>query len=77
MDGGFLDPESSSAYLSGWKVASMIDVVRRVLDSGPEDAALTQNGDVLLLTRFDGVLVKHRREEWWNHYPTANTALPG
>ena len=60
-----------------WKIANMIEVVRRVLDNGTEDAALTQNGDVLLLTRFDGVLVKHRREGWWDHYPAAGTALPG
>lgn len=44
---------------------------------GPEDAAFVFNGDVLLLTRFDGVLVKQRREKWWDHYETANQLIPG
>lgn len=60
-----------------WNVVNMLTVVRRVLDSGTEDAAFMFNGDVLLLTRFDGVLVKHRRQRWWDHYPGANEALPG
>src|SRR4051794_20081641 len=38
----------------GWVVTNILTVVRRVLDSGTEDAALVLNGDVLLLTRFGG-----------------------
>ncbi|MEU4422995.1 SitI3 family protein [Actinoplanes sp. NPDC024001] len=60
-----------------WLVPNMLTIVRRVLRSGDEDAAFVFNGDVLLLTRFDGVLTKHRRETWWNHYPRANETLPG
>ena len=58
-------------------VVNMLTIVRRVLESGDEDAAFVLNGDILLLTRFDGVLVKHHRERWWAHYPGANEALPG
>jgi hypothetical protein len=61
----------------GWQVRNMLTVVRRVLTSGLEDAAFAFNGDILLLTRLDGVLVKHRRETWWANYPGANDALPG
>jgi hypothetical protein len=50
-------------------VENMLTVVRRVLDSGTEDAALVLNGDVLLLTRLDGVLREHHRDTWWAHYP--------
>jgi hypothetical protein len=59
-----------------WEVVNMLTVVRRVLDSGPEDCALILNGDVLLLARFDGVLVKHRRS-WWDSYPGADDVIPG
>ncbi|MEV4706551.1 SitI3 family protein [Actinoplanes sp. NPDC049316] len=62
---------------SSWKVTNMLTVVRRVLGSGPEDAVLVLNSDVLLLTRFDGVLSKHRRNEWWDHYAGANDIVPG
>ena len=58
-------------------VANMLTVVRRVLETGDEDAALVFNGDVLLLTRFDGTLVKYRREKWWEHYPSADQLIPG
>jgi hypothetical protein len=54
----------------------MLVVVRRVLENGPEDAALTLNDNVLLLTRFRGGLVKHHRGSWWNHYPGAKQQLP-
>src|SRR5262249_21297619 len=37
-----------------WVVTNMITAVRRVLTTGPEDAAFIFNGDVLLLTRFYG-----------------------
>jgi hypothetical protein len=59
-----------------WEVVNMLTVVRRVLDSGPENAALILNGDVLLLARFDGVLVKHRRT-WWESYPGADDIISG
>lgn len=49
-------------------VGSMLTVVRRVLDTGREDAALVFNSDYLLLTRLDGVLREHHRDSWWAHY---------
>ena len=49
----------------------------RVLEGRPEDAALLLNGDVLLLTRVDGVLRKHNRATWWDHYGFVNDVLPG
>lgn len=58
-------------------VINMVSAVRRVLDTGSEDAALTLNGDTLLLTRFDGTLVKYGREKWWTSYEAANDVLPG
>jgi len=60
-----------------WKVINMLTVVRRVLDSGPEDAAFVLNGDVLIFTRFDGEVVKHNREKWWSYYPAADQLIPG
>jgi hypothetical protein len=57
-----------------WEVINMLTVVRRVLDTGPEDAAFAFNGDVLLLARFDGVLVKHR-QAWWHSYPGADQVI--
>ncbi|MBL7256854.1 SitI3 family protein [Paractinoplanes lichenicola] len=60
-----------------WQVRNMLTVVRRVLDSGAEDAAFSFNGDNLLLTRFDGVITKHRREKWWEHYDGADQVIPG
>ncbi|GAA1604891.1 SitI3 family protein [Actinoplanes couchii] len=56
-------------------VPDMLTVVRRLLDTGPEDAVLLLDGDVLLLTRFAGALLKHRRNTWWNHHPAANTVI--
>jgi hypothetical protein len=53
-------------------VINVLTVVRRILSSGTEDAALVLNDNVLLLTRFGGVLVKHRRDEWWDNYPGAD-----
>jgi hypothetical protein len=60
-----------------WVVTNMLTVVRRVLDTGPEDAAFDFNGDVLLLARLKGELTKYRRENWWDHYPSANQLIPG
>lgn len=62
---------------SSWNVLTMLSLVRRVLDTGPEDAALILNGDILLLTRFDGALVKHRRDQWWADYQGADDVIPG
>jgi hypothetical protein len=52
-------------------VRNMLTVVRCVLDSGDEDAALIFNGDVLLFTRFSEDLVMHRRDGWWTRYAGA------
>lgn len=57
-------------------LAHMLPAVSRVLASGPEDAALVQNGDWLLLTRLGGVLRKHRRAQWWDHYGFVNSYFP-
>jgi hypothetical protein len=61
---------------SSWAVLNMLPVVRRLLDTGSEDAAFLLNGDVLLLTRFGDDLVKHRAR-WWNNYTGANDQVPG
>ncbi|MDY7088627.1 MAG: SitI3 family protein, partial [Actinomycetota bacterium] len=42
----------------GWQIRNMLTIVRRVLDTGNEDAAFFFNGDELLLTRLGGVLTK-------------------
>jgi hypothetical protein len=55
----------------------MLTAVRRVLDTGPEDATLVLNGDVLLLTGFHGTLHKHHRTTWWAANPAAGEARPG
>ena len=52
-------------------------VAARVLDCRQEDAALVQNGSLLLATRVDGVLRKHHRSRWWDHYGFVNDILPG
>ncbi|MDP9799435.1 hypothetical protein J2S43_007947 [Catenuloplanes nepalensis] len=49
-------------------LAAMLTVVQRVLAGGGEDAVLVENDDVLLLKRFGGVLVKHGRPDFWEHY---------
>jgi len=54
-----------------WAVTNMIRVVRRVLETGAEDAVLVLNGDVLLLSRLDGRLVLHNRDRWWSYHPGA------
>lgn len=53
---------------TGPAVRAVVLAVRRVLSTGPEDAALTLNTDTLLLTRFGGALNKRHRDEWWSHY---------
>ncbi|HET6479743.1 MAG TPA: SitI3 family protein [Actinoplanes sp.] len=62
---------------SDWQVRNMLVVVRRVLDTGAEDAAFFVNGDILLLTRLNGVVVKHRRDKWWAIHKGANDIIPG
>lgn len=59
-----------------WQMRNMLAVVRRVLDSGPEDAVLEFNGDTMILARLGGLLVKHRRS-WWDAYDGADAVLPG
>lgn len=61
----------------GWAVTNMLTVVRRVLTSGSEDAALVLNGDILLLTRLSGVLVRHHRADWWTHHSVADDLMLG
>jgi len=56
---------------------NMVESVARILGSGEEDAALVLNGDVLLLTRFGGVVRKHRRAMWWDHYGYPNEIITG
>lgn len=60
-----------------WAVTNMITVVRRVLDTGTEDAVLVVNGDVLLLSRLDGRLVRHNRDRWWSYHPAADRLIAG
>lgn len=57
-------------------VTSMLTAVRRVLGTGPEDASLTLNSDVLLFVRSAGVVTKHRRE-WWSNYAGADAIIGG
>ncbi|MBU2668852.1 hypothetical protein KOI35_35615 [Actinoplanes bogorensis] len=56
-------------------VLNMLPFVRRVLDSGGEDAAFVQNGDNLLFTRLNGTLVKHHRDDWWAYYDGADQVV--
>jgi len=46
-------------------VSSMLTTVTRILASRPEDAALIQDGNWLLLTRLDGKLRKHNLSDFW------------
>ncbi|GAA1604895.1 SitI3 family protein [Actinoplanes couchii] len=62
---------------SGQAAANMIAVVRRVLETGPEDAALVVNGDYLLVARFGGHLVKHNHARWWSAHPAADAVIGG
>ncbi|MFD1324587.1 SitI3 family protein [Micromonospora sonneratiae] len=52
--------------LSRYGVPNMIAAVARVLAGRTEDAALTLNGDWLLLTRFGGELRKHNVATWYD-----------
>ncbi|BCJ52131.1 hypothetical protein Asp14428_36060 [Actinoplanes sp. NBRC 14428] len=64
----FADPDHN--------VPAMLTAVRRVLESGTEDAALTLNIDTLLLTRFAGDLLKYD-QDWWTHSAGADQIIPG
>lgn len=63
------DPERS--------VTDMLTIVRRLLDTGPEDASFVLNGNWLLFTRIGGVVRKHRRDKWWTTYAFAAPLIPG
>jgi hypothetical protein len=54
----------------------MLTIVARVLEGRSEDVALLINGGALLLTRVGGVLRKHNRATWWDHYGFVNDILP-
>ncbi|MEU4570652.1 SitI3 family protein [Micromonospora sp. NPDC023956] len=58
-------------------IPHMLDVFARVLRTTTQDAALVANADYLLLLRRNGVVRKHRRGTWWDHYPFANSKIPG
>ena len=51
------------------QMINMTDAVRRVLATGSEDAVLTFTAGYLLLTRFNGVVKKYNRHDWWDFYP--------
>jgi hypothetical protein len=55
----------------------MLTVVRRLLDTGAEDATFDFNGDILLFARCDGQLTKHRRTTWWVRYSADDGQIPG
>jgi hypothetical protein len=60
-----------------WAVVNMLSIVWRAFQTGSEDAALVFNGDLLLLTRIDGVVAKHHRDGWWTSYPATNAVFDG
>lgn len=60
-----------------WAVTNVLTVVRRVLNTGPEETVFRYNADLLLFTRFNGQLIKHHREPWWAQYAAANQLIPG
>jgi hypothetical protein len=60
-----------------WSVANTAVAVHRLLNTGPEDAALDLNGNLLLLTRVAEAVAKHNRDSWWSHYPAADQLIPG
>ncbi|MEV6850467.1 SitI3 family protein [Actinoplanes sp. NPDC051411] len=59
-----------------WAIVNMLTIVWRVLATGDEDASLVLNGDLLVLSRLGGVLVKHHRDDWWASYPASNAVFP-
>ncbi|MEU8180140.1 SitI3 family protein [Micromonospora sp. NPDC049044] len=44
----------------------MLATVARILAGRAEDAALTLNGDVLMLTRSAGTIAKHNTDGWYD-----------
>lgn len=60
-----------------WAVTNVLAVVRRVLDTGREDATFDFNGDILLFDRRNGELTKHRHDTWWERYSSGNQLIPG
>lgn len=52
-------------------IPNMLATVARLLAGRTEDAALILNSDVLLLTRVDGTIRKHR-QAWWDNYGVSN-----
>ncbi|MEU8408028.1 SitI3 family protein [Micromonospora sp. NPDC048842] len=44
----------------------MLATVARILTGRAEDAALTLNGDVLMLTRVAGTIQKHNTDGWYD-----------
>lgn len=44
----------------------MLTAVARILASRNEDAALTLNGDLLMLTRMAGAIRKHNADGWYD-----------
>jgi hypothetical protein len=54
---------------------NMLTVVARALACESDDAALTLNGNLLLLSRFDGKVCKHNRAAWWDRYDFANRII--
>lgn len=55
-------------------VPNMLAAVARVLASRPEDAALVQDGNWLLLTRVEGTIRKHNVALWYDE--TFDNILP-
>jgi hypothetical protein len=56
---------------------NMLAVVRRVPDTGPEDATFDLNGDILLFARHNGQLTAYRRDRWWDYYRPGDQLIPG
>nr|WP_221373777.1 SitI3 family protein [Actinoplanes polyasparticus] len=59
-----------------WAVGNLLTAVRRVLDTGSEDAIFDFNGDILLFARHGGVVTKHRRGTWWERYSDGGQLIP-
>ncbi|SNY47287.1 SitI3 family protein [Paractinoplanes atraurantiacus] len=58
-------------------VTNMLTVVRRLLETGSEDATFSFNGDILLFARHNGTLTKHRRATWWETNPAGDQLIQG
>lgn len=60
----------------GRGIPNMLTMVARVLRKRSEDLLFLDVGGWLLLTRTDGVMRKHNRTSWWDHYSFANEIVP-